>query len=320
VNLVSVYEPDAPRQPTDLAFNSDNPSELWVVNRDGSVLIIEHPGEENATSIRRRDPAADHFMDHPPALAWGTDSAMWGPTWGVCSDGNNGGDYFVGPSLMPGSLDIFAKPTPKGLGSHLDMLHSTAYCRGIAHVLANIYWVFNSDKGSLDKYDFHKDHGPGNDDHSDGEIWRYATGAVQGVDDVPSHLFYDADDQYLYIADTGNKRIAKLDTTKGTMGPSFPGSEDIQTRRMVNGAVVVDVVSTGLLSAPSGLEIRGGLLFVSDNATSKFHVFDKMGKLIRSLDTGLPPQSLAGLAFGQDGKAYFTNLQDSRVYRIDPKF
>lgn len=321
VAFVSMFEPDKPRQPTDLAFNADKPEELWVVNRqDDSVIIIQKPGAPDSTWERRRDPAAAHFMDRPMAIAWGATSATWGPTWGVCGDSNNGGDYFMGPALMPANLDIFAKPTPTGLGSHLDMLHSTSYCRGIAHVEANVYWVFNSHRKALDRYDFREDHGPGNDDHSDGEILRYATDQVLGAEGIPSHLFYHPDDKHLYVADTGNKRVVKLDTTSGSMGNNFSGLEPVKLRKMVDGAVLTEVVPPGMLEAPSGIEIHGGLIYVTDHATSRFHVFDLTGKLLRSLDTGKPPGSLAGFVFGPDGKIYFTDLLDSRVYRIDPLF
>jgi outer membrane protein assembly factor BamB len=88
----------------------------------------------------------------------------------------------------------------------------------------------------------------------------------------------------------------------------------------MDGAVLVDVVPPGSLEAPSGLEVRNGLLYVSDNVTSRFHAFDMMsGQLVRTLDTGLPPGSLAGLTFGPDGKVYFVDILSARVYRIDPK-
>ena len=67
------------------------------------------------------------------------------------------------------------------------------------------------------------------------------------------------------------------------------------------------------------LEIHKGLIYVTDAATSTFHVFDKTGKLLRSLDTGLPAGSLAGFAFGPADKIYFTDKVAGRVLRIDPQ-
>ena len=58
---------------------------------------------------------------------------------------------------------------------------------------------------------------------------------------------------------------------------------------------------------------------MTDAATSKFHVFDKTGKALASLDTGLAPGSLSGFTFGPDQKIYFTDKVGERVFRIDPK-
>lgn len=321
VALVVIHEPDKLREPVDLAFNPSNLAQLWVTNRkDGSVILIDNPGTPESKWVRMRDPAASHFMNRPPAMAFGVVLPEWGQTFAVCGDGDNGGDDFMGPALFTANLDIFATQTPGGLGSHLDMLHSTTFCRGIAHVEESIYFVFNSTKKSLDRYDFGKDHGPGNDDHADGRILRYAQPMVLGVDGIPSHLVYSPADKQLYVADTGNKRIAKLDTLSGEIGNGFGGLEPVEERKIVQDAVLVDVVPPGTLEAPSGIELHDDLLFVTDNATSRFYVFDLAGKFIRHLDTGLPPGSLAGFTFGPDGKVYFTDMLSSRAYRIDPLF
>lgn len=321
VALSVVYEADKVRDPQDLQFNPSVPSELWIVNRtDDSVIVIQKPGQPDGSAKRYHDPAASHFMDSPPALSFGAVSSEWGQTFATCGD-SDGGDNFMGPALFSADLSIFAKSTPGGLGSHLDMLHSTTFCRGIEHVDANVYFVFNSTKSSLDKYDFGQDHGPGNDDHSDGRIHRYAKGAFSGVDGVPSHLALDAATGQLYVADTGNHRILRLDIESGTLGSNFSGFEDVIERRNIDDAIVADVVPPGLLNEPSGIELHDNLLFVTDHATSLFYVFDLEGQLVRTLDTGLPPGSLAGLAFGpDDDKIYFADRLTGRVYRIDPLF
>jgi DNA-binding beta-propeller fold protein YncE len=258
-------------------------------------------------------------MDRPTALAFGVESEHYGMAWATCGDNNNHESDFTGPSLFSADLDIFAMETPGGLGSHLDMLHSTSFCKGIAHEAENIYWVFNGDRGAIDKYDFGHDHGPGNDDHADGKIYRYVNSMLAGADGVSSHVFYNHDDKHLYIADTGNKRIVKLDSQSGTMGSSFSGQEPVIERRRVNGAVLTDVVPPGVLESPSGLEIHDNLIYVTDVATSRFYAFDMAGQLVRTLDTGLPHGSLSGLVFGPDDKVYFADRLSSRIYRIDPK-
>lgn len=317
VTFTVVFEPDKPRASTDLAFHPSR-DELWVLNyQDDSVFIVSKPGASDASWVRKHDPDAMHFMHKPPALAFGDANFADDFTFGVCGDDDgNGGDHFMGPALFSSSPTIFAKSTPGGLGSHLDMLHSTSFCRGIAHETANVYWTFNAELGSLDKYDFHVDHGPGEDDHSDGEIWRYARGQVAGVDGVVSHMFFSPDDQSLYVADTGNARIVKLDTTTGTVGKSFAGDEPAK-RRVVDGAVLTEIVPAGTLDQPSGLELHDGVLYVSDSAQSRFYAFTLDGTSLRTLDTGLPPGSLAGLTVGPDGRIYFVDRLTSRVLRID---
>ncbi|WP_063752097.1 hypothetical protein [Sorangium cellulosum] len=314
VALALVHEQDRQREPTDLDFNPERPEELWVVNRqDDSVIIVTRPGAPDSASIRLRDPAAAHFMDRPPAIDFGDAG-----TFGVCGDNDNGGNDFMGPTLFSSDLAVFAKSTPDGLGSHLDMLHSSPFCKGIAHEAGNVYWVFNGHDLALDRYDFAHDHGPGNDDHADGAILRYAAGEVLGTDDAPSHVFYRAEDRHLYVADTGHGRLLKLDTASGTPGASFDGQEPVRARKHVDGATLTELVPPGTLEAPSGIEVHEGIVYATDHATSRFYAFDLTGRLVRTLDTGLPAGSLAGFTFGPDGKLYFVDLRSSRVYRIDP--
>ncbi|NUO52548.1 MAG: hypothetical protein HOV80_27185 [Polyangiaceae bacterium] len=316
--ITQIFAPEDALKSTDLEFNPSVPGELWIVNAlNDSVYIVHNAGEADTTSEYKRDPAASHFMDRPPALAFGEVVDPWGQTFGICGDSDNGGNFFMGPALFSADPSIFAVATDGGLGSHLDMLHSTSFCRGIAHLENNQYFAFNSQKGSLDKYDFVIDHGPGNDDHSDGEIWRYAAGQVAGVDGIPSHLAYDAESKLLYVADTGNQRIAVLDTASGSMGSTFGGDEPVD-RTNVDGSTLTELVPAGTLQAPSGIEVSDGVIFVSDNATSVIHAFDTTGAPIRTLETGLAAGSLAGINFGPDGKLYFVDMQTSAVYRIDP--
>lgn len=326
VAFTEVYATGAAAQPVDLTFHSDRTDELWVVGYgDDSIHVGSAIGSDGAAWKRILDPAARHFMHKPPALAMGT-----AERFGTCGDNDNsqnsgGADgsatLFMGPSLFSTDLTVLGKKTAGGLGSHEDMLHNTPLCRGIAHVSANTFWVFNAYDRSLDKYKFNTDHGPGNDDHSDGEIYRYAAGKVKGADDTtPSHVFFDADDGFLYVADTGNARVVRLDTTKGTKGASLERQmEPLKDDGMMNGTDVEVVVAAGTLTKPSGLEIHAGLVYVTDAADSTFHVFDKAGAPVRSLATDLPAGSLAGFTFGPDGKIYFTDKVGGRVMRIDPR-
>ncbi len=309
-----VFQPDEQKTATDLAFHPSRPDELWVTTRDNdSVFIVQRPGARGSTWEKRKDMDASHFMRKPPAIAFGDNDLF-----GTCGDGDNGGNDFMGAALFPSTLEGFALINGE-LGSHVDMLHSTTFCRGIAHERDNVYWAFNSTKRSIDRYDFVEPHDPGEDDHSDGQISRYVDGQLSGSDapGVPSHLAMDATAAQLFIADTGSQRILMLDVASGTPGANFSGLESVAARNYVDGATLTEIVPAGRLVAPSGIDLHGELVFVSDNATSRLWAFTRAGELVRSLETGLPPGSLAGIAFGPDGKLYFVDMPTSRVFRID---
>lgn len=307
--------------PVDLEFNPRSPRDLWISNyRTGHMSIVKNIGTSKVQVIERRDPAYLHFMNKPPAFAFSGVSDEWGQTWATCGDGNNGGNFFMGPTLYSAELDIFGgNNTQTNLGSHLDMLHSTSYCRGITWAgTGNQFFAFNSYNKAIDFYDFTKDHGPGWDDHSDGIIRRFWNGKVKGVDGVMSHLSWDNTAKRLFVADTGNQRILVLDPSQGQRMVNLPGNEQIVERAYYE-APLEELVSGGVLEAPSGLEASGGLVFTTDAKTSKIHAFDqKDGTLVRSFDTHLPAGSLAGMNFGPDGKIYFVDRLGGAVYRLDP--
>jgi hypothetical protein len=343
VTLEKVFTSPMAREATDLAFHNVREGELWVLHRqressepcdsrrqtragcgalEGSVTIIDQPGTDAQRSTWKKDANAWHFMRRPPALAFGVNEFF--ATCGEARTGNYLDDRadFIGPTLWLSTEEWFGvnpPPDPSMNGTHFDMLHATPLCMGIAHERDNVYWLFNGSVGSFDRYDFKEDHGPGADDHSDGEIFRYAEGTLTRVPGVPGHLFFNADDNHVYAADTGGGRVVKLDTQTGFVDrPLRPVYEPLAESGIVLDAVVTEVVPPGLLERPSGLELRDGVLYVSDNATSRIHAFDLEGNLLRSLDTGLPAGTLAGMSFSPEGVLYFVDLTNSDVYRVIP--
>lgn len=312
-------------RPRDLAFNPLRPDELWILNeRDNSVVLMHGTTSGEPQFERRRDPAADHFLHKPSSIAFGADPTTFGSngTFATCGESRNengieGGEDFMGPTLWTSDLAIFAKKNPAGLGSHIDMLHNSPLCMGIAHEAGNAYWTFNGLKNSIVRYDFGKDHDVGLDDHSDGASLEYVAGQLKYVAGVPSHLAFL--DGGLFIADTGNGRIARLDTTSGTKGARIRTQEPQKGGHFkMEGATLTDVVPAGVLTAPSGLEIRNGLIYVSDNGTGRIVAFDLRGKQVNALDTGLGAGALAGMAFGPDDKLYFVDMKGDRLMRVDP--
>lgn len=338
VTITTLFTPKKPFEATDLQFHPLR-FELWVVNRPfevkglcteekpaagrceslvGTTTILLDPGAPTQQAEIRTDENAWHFMRRPPAMAMGAEER-----WATCGEARTG-NYeddkadFMGPTLWSSDLAVFTVDDANN-GSHMDMLHETPLCMGIAHERDNVYWTFNGHVGAIDRYDFSADHGPGMHDHSDGSVNRYVKGQLARVPGVPSHMEFRKEDGQLYIADTGNSRIVKLDTKSGKQGGGLaPVYEPLADSGNVHGAELTEFLAPGLLEQPSGLALHGEVLFVSDHASSWIHAFALDGTLLRSLDTGLPPGTLAGITFGPDDRLYFASMLTGSVHRIDP--
>lgn len=325
---------------TAIAFNPAAPEQLWVTQRrpateapctnllqtaegcgalEGVNTIIFNPGEANQRADVLVDGNAWHFMRRPSSMAFGAEN-----TFATCHEERTGNFLddvanFIGPTLWSSDLSVFAQDPGPGLnGSHLDMLHQTPYCMGIAHEQGNVYWTFNGLAGALDRYDFAADHGPGWDDHSDGEVQRYAVGQFKRVEGVPSHMVVV--DGWVYTADTGNRRIVRFNpegaTVSGAIAPTY---EPLAVNEILTGGTLTDVITFGATSLPSGLVHHDGMLFTSDNASGKILAVSLEGEIVRELQTPLGAGALSALAIGPDNKLYFADLTNASVWRIDPK-
>jgi hypothetical protein len=260
-----------------------------------------------------------HFMRRPAAVAWGV-----GPLFASCGEAytdnfENVPVPYAGPVLWSSAPEIFGvEPKAGQNGTHLDMLHETPYCMGIAWEQDNAYWAVNGDAGSLDRYDFHAPHPIGGEDHADGEVYRYAKGEFLRVPEVPSHAAYDSERKLVYLADTGHGRIISVDPSTAARVGEIATYEELQGSGEMDGATVTELVPPGTLERPSGLYFASDRLFVTDNATSRIHVFDTDGTELESLDTGLPQGSLAGITLGPDLRVYFTDSKTGQVRCVAP--
>jgi len=330
-------------QATAIAFNPENTSELWITQRlpksdapctslsqtpegcgslEGVTTIVFNPGAAGSTSSTLIDGNSWHFMRRPSSMAFGAPN-----TFATCHEERTGNllddvPNFIGPTLWSSDLAIFAQDPGRDSnnqplnGSHLDMLHQTPYCMGIAHDKDNAYWTFNGMIGSLDHYDFKDDHGPGYHDHSDGEVRRYAVGQFSRVEGIPSHMVVVND--WVYVADTGNGRIAKFSPDGATvMGAISPTYEPLAVNQVLSGGTIQDVTTT--FERPSGLVHHNGVFFVSDNANGKIYAMSPEGEVLRELPTQYSNGELASLAVGPDNKLYYASLTNAEVWRIDPK-
>lgn len=335
--LVSLFEPARPRSATALAFNPNVDDELWVVRRyfpvtalctrtvtlgctalPGEVVQLGGASTAAPTATVKRDFNAWHFMRRPSSIAFGDNGNL-----ATCAEARTGNyddeiaDY-TGPVLWSADPNVFAAtPLPDQNGSHIDMLHETPFCMGIAHERDNVYWTFNGQLGALDRYDFKQPHEVGGEDHSDGELQRHLEGVLSRVPEIPSHLALDATAGELFVADTGHARLLRVRLGTGVPDGDVPTLDPISVHERMTGTTFDEVpVPAGLLVAPSGVALKGNLIFVSDNATSQLHAFSRDGTLVQSLDTGLPKGSLAGIAVAPSGAVYLTDLLTGRAYRV----
>lgn len=323
--------PDGLSRPQDLAFNPAVDGELWVVNRqDDSVTIYDDAGSPSQQSTHIVDPYALHFMEQVSSIAMGPPGLF-----ATCQDSRNTyngqGDPndFMGPTLWSSDRSIFGYSNPEAieelseqfgfyvdLGSHLDMLHESPNCMGIAWDIDNVYWVFDGFHGSINRYDFQEDHGVGYDDHSDGIIARWVEGEVSRKVGVVSHLVLDHDSGLLYVADTGNNRIAVLDTASGERGEDLPTKENGTDHHRWEGgelSTLVDGSELGML-APAGIALVDGTLFVTDADTGRIHAFDLDGNELDWAETGR--SGLMGIEARGSSELWIVSNDDDDLLRL----
>ena len=348
VVLTELFRPSAEvaLSATALAFNGAKPGELWVTLRQfpsglpcvdpmevevdeatndracsalpgAAAIIADAVGSPSA--LLKEDGNSWHFMRRPTSIAWGQADLFATCGEGFTDNYENLPTPYAGPVLWSSDPTIFgAKPTASQNGTHLDMLHETPYCMGIAHESGNAYFTFNGDAGSLDRYDFHMPHQIGGEDHADGEVFRYARGELLRVPEVPSHMAWDAKRGVLYVADTGHARLLSVNPAPATRSGEITVYEELHASGEMTGAEVVELVPPGLFELPSGVALAGDVIYVTDNAKSHIYAFNTEGRLLLSFDTGLPAGSLGGIAVGPDKKVYFSDLQTGAVRRVDP--
>lgn len=310
--------------PRDVAINPAKPNDVWIPNSGDSTMVIVHNlGLPNETKTKHTGPGTSHFMPRPSALAFGQfDRMATVHETDIPTQPSTAGD-FMGPSLW-GKID-------NGLFngdhmSHYDMLHNSPNAVGIAWDKANIYWVFDGYHNSITRYDFVLDHGPGGDDHSDGLINRCVQGQVSYVKGIHSGLELDQVTKLLYIADSGNRRIAVFDTSSlATAGSSDLGNnyDYVSTQKLMTGMSLMTLASAtnSPLRRPSGLALRDGLVFVSDNETSKIFAFGLDGTVKDWLDLSpiVPGGGLQGIDFDSAGNLFVVDSVNNRVMKIGVK-
>jgi hypothetical protein len=307
---------DGLREPRDLKVHPDDDEQLWIVNAgNDSMTIVFSPGTSGQVVSHRAAPGNNHFMPKPSALAFGDETMATIHDMNLPTQAGTPAD-FMGPTLWYRDERDFQG----GAADHLDMLHNTPLGMGIAWEVGNAFWVFDGTHSALTRYDFVEDHGPGMHDHSDGIISRCVEGQVKMVAGVSSHLELDHETRLLYVADTGNNRLAVLDIDSGERGGFIQPNYDGADQHRINNAAL-ETFADGddfYMGRPSGLALYDGHVYVADHQTGEIQAFTLEGEAVDYLETGIK-NSLQGISFDKAGRLYVVDTTGERVLRISAK-
>ncbi|MBO6937711.1 MAG: hypothetical protein JJ863_22270 [Deltaproteobacteria bacterium] len=325
------------------------------VSLQGTTVAITDPAAvEPATEANGRvrivmDANAWHFMRRPAAIAFGATELTLDPsdpgaaetgiteplvlrdTFATCHEHWTGNPTdmppFIGPTLWTSDPTIYDGTNGSfswSNGSHLDMVHATQYCMGIAYESENVYWTFNGQYGLIDRYDFGAPHHPGHYDHDDGTVTRYLLPVgdeMARVENVPSNMVIA--DRQLWIADTGNGRVLRFDLdSPATRFGTFTSYEGYAGDTM-EGMGYTPVLDRAALEAewggaaePSGLTVLAdGSVLVANHATGHLTLLESDGTIVRTIDTETGA-GIGGLTTVGD-TVYFVQMDQRRIVRID---
>ncbi|MBK9504068.1 MAG: T9SS type A sorting domain-containing protein [Bacteroidetes bacterium] len=313
---------DEINNPTDLDFHPIlTQKQVWITNKGtegsgGSTVTFWNAGLPSQTSELKKDGNAWHFMSLPTAIAF-SENTNFATAPGV-KDANHSGGTFTGPTLWSSDMDIYAEPSG-GNGSHLDMLHQSPFSMGIAAWKDNAFFVFCDYHGYIHMYDFQEDHGPGNDDHSDGKVWEYIDFDVNMInDDLPSHLVYDKSSNFLYVIDAGNGRIIRMNPESGNVTGTFSHpNEPLAEADEIENTDWVEIVNTGLIE-PVGIDVIDNYMLVGDHATGEIIIYDIStvpAVELKRLQTGRT--GLMGIKIGPDGLIWFVDQDEDELVRVN---
>ena len=310
--------------PKDLDFHPAlGRSELWVINHKtensgGNTVTYFNAGRAGQNSLLRQDANAWHFMSLPTGIAF-SENGNFANSPGVFDANHNGGGAFTGPSLWSSDPAIYAQPSG-GNGSHLDMLHESPNCMGIAHEIDNAFWVYDAFNRDIVRYDFQEDHGPGADDHSDGRIRRFPVPVNRINGEIPCHLELDEESKWLYIADNGNQRVLRLDITSGIVGgtPTYGPFEPLAEYVTMTGITWEVYLDSGLIE-PAGIDVIGDRLLVSDHNNGDIIIYDISGAAPVEMDrihTGAA--GIMGITVGPEGNIWYVNGLRNELHMVRP--
>ena len=134
-------------------------------------------------------------------------------------------------------------------------------------------------------------------------------------------MVLDHSNDMLYICDTGNQRIIRMNINAGEIGNDLDTyGENIEGYYSMIGADFETVIDSGLVS-PTGIDIYNTFLLVSDYSTGDIHIYDleptNQFQLIHKLGTDII-DDLMSIKVGPDGTIWFVSTNANKLYQILP--
>lgn len=324
--------------PSDVKARPDTEGELWITsNYDDSAVIVDLEDGEVSHHAYKKDDLGYHYMANVSSIAFGRGSKA--SSFATCQDSNNdydgqggSGNAFMGPTLWDSRnyAEVnqygYGQWTADAYGSHMDMLHQSPFCRGIAHNCEddNVYYATDGrdatgqEHGSLLMYDFVEDHGAGGNDHTTANVWRFRDVYLPYVPGgVPGHLQMDCTTGWLYVADTGNDRVLRVNVSSGSFSsdvvPWALQKHELYEYRYVDGAQQEVVISSSSVTGPAGLLLlpEADVLFVSEFASGSVRAFRL--STFEHLATLPQAPGVGGLEFSQ-GQLWTTNAVQNSLW------
>ena len=317
-------------RPRDLDFHSspERENELWVINEvsamfdganGGSTVTYYNAGSESQWAEYRKDSFSAHFMHTASAIAF-SENGTFANALDVQDANDIPGGYFSGSTLWDSDTSIYARVNQNGplLGSHWDMIHQTPFSIGIAGEVDNIYWFFDGYHSTIVKYDFQEPHEHGGDDHSDGLVYRHDDVQVMREPGLSSHLDLDENTGWLYICDTGNQRLLRMNINSGEFAENLDTyGEYLEVYARIEGTEWEEIPSSDL-TFPTGLDIHNVRLLVSDFSTGDIIIFDiddeqpvELGKF----ETGLA-EEVMGIKVSHDDSIWYVCTNANELHQV----
>ena len=134
-------------------------------------------------------------------------------------------------------------------------------------------------------------------------------------------MVLDNSNEMLYICDTGNQRIVRMNINAGEIGNHLdPYGENIEGYYSMVGADFETVIDSGLVS-PTGIDIYNTFLLVSDYSNGDILIYDleptNQFQLIHKLETDII-DDLMSIKVGPDGTIWCISTVANKLYQILP--